>query len=366
MLRFSYATDPGLAKPGWFIDDVKVDRRRQRAIYVTDFETSGGRRRAGSSTAAAGRRTRTRALHAGLAVRRRRRRGRPPTTPTTWRCATGPASTSTARARTTATRSRFAAGLLLAYTDEAHGYGNAGTDDPPAQSPLDANPQPGRTTPNLNDAAFSAGNTFNDSTPHRQLRRPGLGDGNWEFRYDCLGLKVLKLAGDDEGPGDLAPGGTNTNLTGDVQFTTGHGCAPFNYGHKGAAGANAAPVAVPQVKSRTVAPGQPVTFDGSGSYDDRDTSSALRYQWDFDADGRYDATGVRATHTFAKEGRYTVTLRVTDSAGLSSTASIVITVAPPSRGRPGTMPATGGSTTAALAALACLIAAGLLRRRARG
>ena len=32
-------------------------------------------------------------------------------------------------------------GFYLAYTDEAHGYGNAGTDDPPAQSPLDSVPR---------------------------------------------------------------------------------------------------------------------------------------------------------------------------------------------------------------------------------
>ena len=29
-LRFSYATDPGLARPGWFIDDVKVTADRAR------------------------------------------------------------------------------------------------------------------------------------------------------------------------------------------------------------------------------------------------------------------------------------------------------------------------------------------------
>ena len=42
----------------------------------------------------------------------------------------------------------FEAGLSLVYTDEAHGYGNAGTDDPPAQSPLDSTPTPGSASPN--------------------------------------------------------------------------------------------------------------------------------------------------------------------------------------------------------------------------
>ena len=47
-LRFSYATDPGLARPGWFIDDVKVTvdpdgpgAMPAQDILVTDFETSG-------------------------------------------------------------------------------------------------------------------------------------------------------------------------------------------------------------------------------------------------------------------------------------------------------------------------------------
>jgi len=48
----------------------------------------------------------------------------------------------------------FQPGVLLAYTEEDHGYGNVGTDDPPAQTPLDSRPEPGSDTPNLDDAAF--------------------------------------------------------------------------------------------------------------------------------------------------------------------------------------------------------------------
>ena len=40
----------------------------------------------------------------------------------------------------------FQPGLSLDYTDEAHGYGNAGTDDPPAQTPLDSRAGAWRTT----------------------------------------------------------------------------------------------------------------------------------------------------------------------------------------------------------------------------
>ena len=68
----------------------------------------------------------------------------------------------------------FEPGLLLAYTDENHGYGNAGTDDPPAQSPLDSQPQEGEQMPNLDDAAFtSADGDSHFSRQHQRRRRCG-------------------------------------------------------------------------------------------------------------------------------------------------------------------------------------------------
>ena len=88
------------------------------------------------------------------------------------------------------------AGLYLAYTDEAHGYGNAGTDDPPAQSPLDSTPEPGSATPNLNDAAFTTASgrcSFSDSaaSPHvDNYSDPASASGDWEFGYGCLGFDV--------------------------------------------------------------------------------------------------------------------------------------------------------------------------------
>ena len=44
VLRFSYSTDGGVARPGWFIDDVKVTATvngRERTIYSSDFEDGG-------------------------------------------------------------------------------------------------------------------------------------------------------------------------------------------------------------------------------------------------------------------------------------------------------------------------------------
>jgi uncharacterized delta-60 repeat protein len=89
----------------------------------------------------------------------------------------------------------------------------------------------------------------------------------------------------------------------------------------------------------TVAEGGTVQLDGSQSTDPRQPSSTLIYQWDLDGDGIFGQTGAAATRgdevgvnpTFSAAGldgpgTYTVTLKVTDSAGLSSTATATINI----------------------------------------
>lgn len=122
----------------------------------------------------------------------------------------------------------FAPGVYLAYTDENHGYGNVGTDNPPAQSPLDARPEPGSDTPNLDDAAFKQGQSFSDAGAGHvdNYSDARASDGVWRFDFDCLGFDVASLAGTGIGP--EAPG--TYDLLGDVTFRTGPGCAAFNYG----------------------------------------------------------------------------------------------------------------------------------------
>ena len=184
VLRFSYATDPGLARPGWFIDDLTITATLPggdtRKIYATDFETSGstddprifnggcradgpgGKCGQGWQYVAAG--TEGPSDHAYYLEMRDRSgfdldgNGQIDRDPIA-----------------------FASGFYTAYTDEAHGYGNAGTDDPPAQSPLDSQPEPGSDTPDLGDAAWTAAagdSHFSDSgaggpttTPTRAARR---------------------------------------------------------------------------------------------------------------------------------------------------------------------------------------------------
>ncbi|HEX4904016.1 MAG TPA: PKD domain-containing protein [Acidimicrobiales bacterium] len=68
-----------------------------------------------------------------------------------------------------------------------------------------------------------------------------------------------------------------------------------------------------------------VNFDASGSSDPE--SSSLTYTW-FYGDGMPDGAGVSATHVFSSVGTFTVTLRVTDDAGLWDDATIDITTTP--------------------------------------
>jgi len=65
---------------------------------------------------------------------------------------------------------------------------------------------------------------------------------------------------------------------------------------------------------------QPISFDGSGSYDPDGT--IVSYEWDF-GDGNTD-TGVNPQHVYNTGGMYTVNLTVIDDDGLSNKTSINI------------------------------------------
>ena len=57
-----------------------------------------------------------------------------------------------------------------------------------------------------------------------------------------------------------------------------------------------------------------VAFDSAGTTDP--DGDRLTYQWDFDGDGRVDASGKTATHTYVEPGAYRATLTVTDKGGV--------------------------------------------------
>ncbi|CAN5376404.1 hypothetical protein BH09ACT12_BH09ACT12_33460 [soil metagenome] len=329
-LRFSYATDPGLALPGWFIDDVTVTAKVggvEKVLYQTDFETSGSP--SDSAVYNGG-------CREDLTTASRCTQG--------WKYLQAGAASPQDHAYYLEMRDRsgfdfegngeidrdpigFEPGLYLAYTDEAHGYGNAGTEEPPAQSPLDSVPEAGSSTPDLDDAAFNASaarSTFSDAkaTPHiDNYLDPDSATGNWTFDYDCLGFKVTSMTGDDAAQA--------SNLTGDVTFDLGSGCGTFDYGYEPETPAadNLAPTAVAVADPSNATTGQTVRFSGLGSTDDTDTTGTLDFSWDFDDGGTTkDATGPRASRAFPTAGTYQVKLTVTDSQGLRDTDTVAVTV----------------------------------------
>lgn len=60
--------------------------------------------------------------------------------------------------------------------------------------------------------------------------------------------------------------------------------------------------------------GDKINFDSSGSKAS-DGSSLVKYQWDFENDGVFDAEGEQSSYTYEQKGLQTCRLRVTDSIG---------------------------------------------------
>ena len=87
-----------------------------------------------------------------------------------------------------------------------------------------ARPEPGSDTPNLDDAAFKAGDAFDD-TAHTDNYTSG--DGNWVLDYGCLKFGVNRLTGGGIGPEVFG----RYDLSADVTFTTSARCGRFDYGN---------------------------------------------------------------------------------------------------------------------------------------
>jgi M6 family metalloprotease-like protein len=222
-LRLSYATDPGLARPGWFVDDIVV-KAGDQVVYSSDVESA----------------TDPAIFNGGC--REDLQTAQRCTDGWTWLSASDGSPAEHAYLLEMRDRSgfdahgmgesdrgdvTFASGVLLGYTDENHGYGNVGTDDPPAQTPLDSQPEPGSDTPDLDDAAFTAGERYSDAGAGHVDNYAAADGRDWTLAFDCLGLDVRRLAGTGIGP--EVPG--RYDLEGDVTFTMGSGCAPFDYGY---------------------------------------------------------------------------------------------------------------------------------------
>ena len=73
--------------------------------------------------------------------------------------------------------------------------------------------------------------------------------------------------------------------------------------------------------------GEPVSFDGTPSFDFDGT--IIAHVWDFDGNGETDATSAVASYTFSSSGTYAVSLTVIDDGGNSDTLTIDLVVAAP-------------------------------------
>ncbi|MBF4162636.1 PKD domain-containing protein [Nocardioides acrostichi] len=328
VIRFAYVTDGGLARPGWFIDDVEVTATTpsgKTVLLDTDFETSGGPDDA-------------RVFPGGC----KENLSSAPSCSGAWSYVDSSSEAPADHAYYMEMRDRsgfdfdshgendraalnFAPGFYLSYTDEAHGYGNVGTDGAPAQSPLDSQPVAGDEAPNLDDAAFTAtsgDSHFADPSSDPWIDNYDDGSGQWAFGYDCLAFDVTKMSGEDVGPSS-----SDGNLTGDVTFDLGTGCGAFDYGYATGSGGgsdNTAPTASASADPPSGDTSTEFTFDGTGSTD-AETPNDLDYSWDF-GDGSGKAAGATVKHTFDQAGDYTATLTVTDPEGLTDTDTVDVTV----------------------------------------
>ena len=82
----------------------------------------------------------------------------------------------------------------------------------------------------------------------------------------------------------------------------------------------------PKVAADVVNGTSPLTVQFSSAGTKDADGDALRYAWDFDADGTVDSREANPKHTFTKNAVYDATLKVTDSTGRSASASVPVVV----------------------------------------
>lgn len=147
------------------------------------------------------------------------------------------------------------------------------------------------------------------------------GDGAIDQRCpggtDCDDSNPAVAPGHYEGPpwGPLCRNGLDDDCNGLVDLAD-PTCAP-----------GSAPLAAIAVSPPCARPGASVTGDATGTVDRDQPATTLRYEWDWDGDGLYEALGATTSHAFAAAGIYPVTVRVWDSQGLWGLATTRVVVA---------------------------------------
>lgn len=90
-------------------------------------------------------------------------------------------------------------------------------------------------------------------------------------------------------------------------------------------------VAVVQATPNPAVAGEQITLDGAGSFHQKDDRTIVRWQWDLNDDGTFDAEGPVVQTSFPELGEYPVTLKVTDDGEtpLVEEATVVVNVDTP-------------------------------------
>ena len=177
LLRFAYFTDPAETKRGWFIDDISITADGND-VYHSDFETDEHTRLFGDGWSRVSSADGLDVDHAYYIEVRDR---------VSW--------DKDSKGQSERGAPTWAPGVAILYTNENRGYGNTRVKDEPAQTIVDSQPQPGVTTPNLDDAAFttSAGDDKFDGCTHVDNYKVS-GGGVWKLP-NGLKLAVTSLGG---------------------------------------------------------------------------------------------------------------------------------------------------------------------------
>ena len=381
VLRFSYFTDGAFDRPGWFIDDIKITAGDQ-VIYESNFETD---------------REPDRLIPGGCSSTDNFRVAAICTAGWNWINAELPSEQDHAYYLELRDQTGFdfngweqsergdtswQPGVYIEYTNESHGYGNNGVPGAPAQMYLDATPQPGSDCvvengdpsdnddpdANCDDMSFLGTNVnpdrdhFDDFVDADQpegyissFEDPDskYGDDFWHFDYSCLSVDVIGMAGQEGGPAPTEENRLIEDLTTGAVLSAGDGCLEFAYGQLPP---NLPPVAVAQAKPPTALVGAPITFDGSGSSDDRQAPSELLYAWDFG--DNETGSGQTVQHAYDAPGVYTAELTVTDLDAASDVATVDVTITAAASSSPSPSASVVPSTSASVGAGASASASG--------
>ena len=176
---------------------------------------------------------------------------------------------------------------------------------------------------------------YSVAAPHWKKSLDGNGNkvqntGFYEATIPSGMVSWMGIGNPDQLAGTYASNGTTTNLTSMEVVSRGNGdlyidVSGIHYSSGTVSLSKDAQSPTADVADTSGTVGQSVTFDASGSADNRKVDT---YEWDWDGDGTDDAatSSASASHTFSATGSHTVTLRVADGAGNTDTDTAVASI----------------------------------------